>query len=48
MVSYPMNEFRDGLARHRLLPNVIYHVSGSSMSVDEANRLMEQVRAYRA
>lgn len=48
MVSYPLELFRQGLSDGTLMPNVMYGVHGPALSVDEANRLMEQVRAYRA
>ena len=44
LVDYP--EFCAGLQSHTLPGGVLYHVSGA-LSVAEANRIMEQVRAYR-
>ena len=45
-VSYPLESFRDELSRHTLMPNVMYRVSGGPIAPDDANRLMEKVRAY--
>jgi hypothetical protein len=44
----PLPAFLAGLDQHTLLPNVWYTTGGDSVSVDEANRIMEAVRAYRA
>jgi len=47
MVSCPLSVFRERLADRSLLPNVWYTVSGpSDLTVDDANRLMDRVRAY--
>jgi hypothetical protein len=48
MVNYPLEAFRHGLAGGTLMPNVLYHLSGGPLGADEANRLMDAVRAYRA
>jgi hypothetical protein len=45
-VFAPYEAFRDRLRRHTLPGGVLYQVRGVP-SVDVANRLMEQVRAYR-
>lgn len=58
-ISVPLDVFRHRLAERTLMPNVWYRVSGGNpgfdspdvsagLSIDEANRLAEQVRAYRA
>ena len=48
MVWVESTEFQERLARQRLLPNVWYCVAGDELEPDEANRLAEKVRAYRA
>ena len=51
MVSCGLAEFQSRLADHALMPNVWYEVrpnGDAKLSIDEANRLMETVRAYRA
>ncbi len=47
VVHVPWARFVEKLRAHELPGGVLYHVSGAP-DVDEANRLMEQVRAYRA
>ncbi len=47
-VGYPLGDFRRGLVEGTLLPNVMYMVHGEPLSIDEANRLTAEVRAYRA
>jgi len=46
-VKCTLEEFLDGLHAHTLPTGVLYTVQGALDSVDEANRLAEQVRAYR-
>jgi hypothetical protein len=47
MVSCSMDYFLTHLRYHTLPPNVWYRVDGS-MSVEEANRVMDEVRVYRS
>lgn len=47
-VSYPLDVFRRDLKKKALLPNVMYCVHGEGLTSDDANRIMDQVRAYRA
>jgi hypothetical protein len=47
-VSCGMETFRRRLEERTLLPNVWYTVGGQGVSTEEANRLMETVRSYRA
>jgi len=47
-VCIPLDVFRAGLHDGTLPPNVWYQVCGSPVRVDEANRLMDEVWAYRA
>ncbi|MFC1671876.1 hypothetical protein ACFL01_01945, partial [Planctomycetota bacterium] len=49
MTDCPMDRFRKGLAEQTLPPNAWYRVkSDTPLSADEANRLMDDVRAYKA
>jgi len=48
MVSCSMDYFMEHTEDGTLPTNVWYGVGGGPLSVDEANRLMEKVRAYRA
>ena len=49
MTSCTLEQFRSRLSAGALMPNVWYTVDGpESLSVDDANRMMEAVRAYRA
>ncbi|MHC4915790.1 MAG: uroporphyrinogen decarboxylase/cobalamine-independent methonine synthase family protein [Planctomycetota bacterium] len=47
-VFVALESFRERLAGGTLAPNVWYIVDGPGLSVDEANRLMDRVRAYQA
>ena len=47
-VFVDLKVFVERLARRRLEPNVWYIADGPGLAVDEANRLMDKVRAYRA
>jgi len=47
-LSVPLNDFVGRLKDQALEPNAWYLVTGPGLSVDEANRLMDRVRAYRA
>jgi hypothetical protein len=47
-VACSLDTFRDRLDRGTLMPNVWYVVLGKGLPPDDANRLMEKVRAYRA
>ncbi|MHB9032592.1 MAG: uroporphyrinogen decarboxylase/cobalamine-independent methonine synthase family protein [Anaerolineae bacterium] len=47
-VSYPLAEFLEALDARTLPPNVWYMVDHGSLTADEANRVMDRVRAYRA
>lgn len=47
-VSCSLREFRSRLAERRLPGNVWYTIGGELLDVDEANRLAEKARAYRA
>lgn len=47
MVFCPMAVFRSRLAAGTLPSNVWYQVHGETISVEQANRLMEKVRTYR-
>ena len=50
MTGCPLDLFRDRLRRGALPPNVWYHVGAGPedrLSIDEANRLMDEIRAYR-
>lgn len=46
MVCCSTEYFTTHLRDRTLLPNVWYQVSGTSLEVDEANRLMDEVRSY--
>ena len=48
MVACDLKRFLDGLSGRSLMPNVWYNVSGGPIPVDEANRIMDTVRSYRA
>jgi hypothetical protein len=48
LTGYPLDEFLKGLADRTLPGNVWYGVRAVPLSADQANRLMDQVRAYRA
>jgi hypothetical protein len=48
MTDAPQKVFLERLERRELPPNVWYHVSGPPMEIDQANRLMDKVRKYRA
>lgn len=49
MASCSLENFRERLSARTLMPNVWYMVSsGDPLPVDEANRLMDDIRAYRA
>jgi hypothetical protein len=45
-ISLPCEVFREKLIGHELPGNIFYNITGVS-SIEEANRLMEQVRDYR-
>ena len=47
MVSCELRQFKARLKNGTLPPNVWYAVHGGPLSVDEANRLMDDVRLYR-
>lgn len=47
MVSCPSDYFLSHLNSRTLMPNVWYSVEGDAFSIDEANRVMDAVRAYR-
>jgi hypothetical protein len=47
-VFVALEVFVERLGRRALAPNVWYMVDGPGLSVEEANRLMDRVRAYRA
>ena len=48
LVSCDMDYFVTHLRDRTLSPNVWYGVCGAALTVDEANRLMDEVRAYRS